>query len=90
MKFDNTKLALPFHPGDPLWEVEREQDGYRVKKSADKVIGVLITEDSIRIIRKMADTEGEVEFITVEPNEFPEYFLSEEEAEQYASVHARS
>ena len=47
MKFDHTKLALPFHPGDPLWEVEREQDGYRVKKSADKVIGVLITEDEL-------------------------------------------
>lgn len=85
MKYDHTKLNLPFHPGDPLFRVS-EETGYKVEKTNDKIIGVLITEDSIRIIRKMPDAKSEIDFITVEPNEEPNYFLSEKDAEEYASI----
>ncbi len=83
MTFDHKNLNLPFHPGDPLWKVDEENE-YRVEKTADKIIGILITEDSIRIIRKMLNAEDEMDFVTVEPNEFPNYFLSEKDAKEYA------
>lgn len=76
MKFDHSKLSLPFHPGDPLFWVD-EEDGFKVKRQNGGIRGVLLTKDEILLIEADSNEPSE-------PNTTAYNWLSEKGAEKFA------